>query len=476
MKVKNTIWVLMLSISSCYIHKINKNPKPPVQIPKNFMSIKTGTPLKTMWWNEFNDKDLKTIIEIGLKTNFDIKAGIQRLKQAVAIAKKAGAPLFPTISLEGNASKTKQIFMGGKPFGNMSFTNNQFSLSVISSYELDIWRKVSSLKNASLEDIKATEFDIEALKLTIAAQIATTYFNLKEAISQKELILSQIKTSKKLLDLLKLRFAKGLATALDVYEQAEQLAALEALLPPVEENIELLKNEISVLCGYPPGKLDLKNIKKDLPNLPQFPDSGVPSQLLLNRPDLKAEKSRLLAIDWRIGAQLAEFLPTIRLSAKGGTQSNKLSTLFDDLIWSIASSITAPIFQGGRIRADLEYKKAQYAEKLENFAKKFINAVKEVENAILQERQKNKYIKRIEKKLLASKNTLEEAKRRYFTGLTDFIPVLRALSTFQSTQRELIKAKKDLITTRIKLYQALGNPWKRNKKLIAKGYKNEEGS
>ena len=463
MRLRAVIFAVLSLSSGCRLHRVDPDPLPPVDIPSSYSNTGEGTEqggaFPEKWWKEFKDETLDVLMERTLSGNLDLKAAVQRVKQAVSLAEKAGSPLFPSLSLEGSAAKTKQVMEARWPFKETVLFRNQFSVNALCSYELDIWGRIASLKDAAEMDALASGFDLQALAMSLSAEIATSYFNLVEALREKELISSQIETSRKLLKLLKLRFARGLATALDVYQQSEQLAALEALQAPVEERIGLIKNVIAVLQGSPPGSADDLNPKASLPDLPPFPKAGVPADLLQRRPDLKAEKARLVAADHRIQASMAEFLPTIRLSARGGSQATKASDLFTNWIWNLASSITVPLFQGGRMSADLELKKAQYQEKLQVFGRKFLYAMKEAEDAIFQEKKKLEYIRGIRKKLQSSKLALEEAKRRYLRGLTDYIPVLRSLSAFQSAQREMLKAKRDLIVSRVKLYQALGGDW-----------------
>ncbi len=459
-------WILLgmvsafLPLGGCRIHTVEKDPPPPVEVPRRFSGGGRGLPSPDPWWKDFGDPDLAKMIQDTLSGNLDLKGAWARLEQARALARKAGAPLWPSIQISGNVSRTHQTFLGGGAFGNFSFTTDQYTLTAAASYELDLWGKLRDRRSAALLDMGASRKDLEAMAMSLSAQVADTWFQLREARAQVRLLHSQIETSRALLDLVKRRFGQGLATALDVSQQKQQVASLLSQVPPVESRLQVLRHQLNLLRGKPPNAPDLPGEESaDLPEPPPLPPTGLPADLLVRRPDVAAARLRVTAADHRLGAAIAEHLPSIQLTPRAGYQAPNARDLFQSWIWSLAAGFTAPFFEGGRIQAEVERTRAVKLELLQAFGKTFLQALGEVEDALVRERKQREYLAALDRQLRAARSNLEEARRRYLHGLNDYLPVLTALSTCQQVQRALITAKRDLLSYRIQLYRALGGDW-----------------
>ncbi len=412
------------------------------------------------WWKEFGDPGLEEVIRRTLAGNLDLRAAWARIRQARAQAKKAGASLWPAVQVQGSVSRSHQAFLGGGAFGNFSYTTDQYSLSAAASYELDLWGKLRDQRSAAVLDWKASRMDMEAMAMSLAAQAADTWFQLKEARAQVELLGEQIRTSRELLDLVKRRFGQGLATALDVSQQRQQLAALLAQVPPVESRLEVLAHQLHILRGEPPRtEGGVPGGEGPLPDPPPLPPTGIPADLLVRRPDVAAARLRLVAADHRLGAALASYLPSINLTPRTGYQAPNARDLFDNWIWTLAAGFTAPLFEGGRIQAEVERSRAVKLERLQAFGKIFLQAMGEVEDALVRERKQKEYLAALQRQMEAARSNLEEARSRYLHGLNDYLPVLAALSSYQQVQRAMITAKRQLLSYRIQLYRALGGDW-----------------
>ncbi len=461
-------------LGSCRIHRVKEDPLPPVKIPEKFSRGGKGLPSPDPWWKDFADPGLEQVVRETLSGNLDLGAAWARLQQARALAEKGGAPLWPSVQIQGNLSRTHQTFLGGGAFGNISFTTDQYNLTAAASYELDLWGKLRDQRSAALLDLQASRKDMEALAMSLSAQAAEAWFQFQEARAQESLLRAQVQTSRALLELVKRRFGQGLATALDVSQQKQQLAALLAQLPPVASRLEVLRHQLNLLRGKPPnaGGLPLGE-EADLPEPPPLPPTGLPADLLVRRPDVAAARLRVAAADHRLGAALAERLPAIQLTPRAGYQGPNARDLFKNWIWTLAAGFTAPLFEGGRIQAEVDRNRAVKLERLQAFGKTFLQALGEVEDALARERRQRDYLAALEGQLEAARSNLEEARRRYFHGLNDYLPVLTALSSFQQAQRAMITAKRELLSYRVQLYRALGGDWTRRlgppSSLAAKG-------
>jgi len=298
--------------------------------------------------------------------------------------------------------------------------------------------------------------------MSLAAQAAETWFQFQEARAQVRLLREQIATSRALLDLVKRRFGQGLATALDVSQQRRQLAGLLAQVPPVESRMATLRHQLDILQGLPPGRGPIPGegaAPAELPEPPPPPPTGLPSDLLVRRPDVAAARLRLVAADHRLGAALARKLPSIELSPRMGYQAGAARDLFKNWIWTLAAGFTAPLFEGGRLEAEAARARAVKAERLQAFGKVFLQALGEVEDALVTEEKQREYIAALEGQVEAARSNLEEARSRYLHGLNDYLPVLTALSAYQQARRTMISARRELLSRRIRLYRALGGDW-----------------
>ena len=433
---------------------------PPVEMPRAFSGGGRGLPSPDPWWKSFEDAGLEKVIQAVLSGNLDLAGAWARLEQARALARKAGAPLWPSLQITGSVSRSHQTFLGGGAFGNFSFQTDQYNLSAAASYELDLWGKLRDQRSAALLDAEASRKDMEAMAMSLAAQAADAWFQLGEAGAQARLLRAQIDTSRSMLDLVKRRFGQGLATALDVSQQRQQLAALLAQMPPVESRVQILRHQLNLLQGRPPNAESLPGgEERALPEPPPLPPTGLPADLLARRPDVAAARIRVEAADHRLGAAIAEHLPSINLTPRMGYQAGTARDLFKNWIWTLAAGFTAPFFEGGRIQAEVERNRAVKLERLQAFGKTFLQALGEVEDALVRERKQKEYLDALGRQLEAARSNLEEARNRYFHGLNDYLPVLTALSSYQQVQRSMITAKRELLSYRIQLYRALGGDW-----------------
>ncbi len=215
---------------------------------------------------------------------------------------------------------------------------------------------------------------------------------------------------------------------------------------------------MALLLGKPAGEYIAP--KQSLPDLPSLPATGVPADLLGQRPDVQAAWLRMQSSDYRVGAALAARLPAIRLSADISTRGfNDVSDLFTNWMGNLIAGLTAPIFDGGRLGAEHDWAKAKLEEQLTNYGKVVLTALKEVEDALVQEQQQELLLKELSAQEDAAEATFKEAQRRYLNGLNDYLPVLNALRSWQIVQQGVVSAKRQRISFRVQLCRALGGTW-----------------
>jgi NodT family efflux transporter outer membrane factor (OMF) lipoprotein len=275
---------------------------------------------------------------------------------------------------------------------------------------------------------------------------------------QKRLLEHQLQTNLTLLELVELRFRMSMVSALDVYQQKQVVEDIRAEIPLVEAEEQVLRHELALLLGKPPGT-SLKISREDLPEPAEIPATGLPADLLSSRPDLRRAGMRLQAADWQVAAARANRLPAISLTAGAQYGKGDMDVLFDNWLLSLAGNLTVPIFDGGRRAAEVDRRQAIADENLSAYRQAVLTALKEVENALVSEAKQREHIRALEDVLVTARKALEQAGIRYRNGVTDYLPVLTQLLAVQGLERNLIRQRENLLSARVSLYRSLGGTW-----------------
>ena len=450
--------VLVCLAAACSPHTVNNNPAPPLDVPGAYRSSggeATG-PLPGRWWTTFNDEDLDRLVDATLSDNFDLAASWARLAQAEAMADSAGAPRWPR--LDASLEVSRSHFNFPTPVGPQSQTQSGATGSLAAQYELDIWAKLSSGVKAAALDREAALDSVHALAMTLTAEVTEAWLDLVRARARLSLLEGQLETNQTFLELVKLRFAQGQSSAVDVNQQRQQVLASRAQLALSAAERQLLVHRLSVLVGKPPG-LITGGERQQLPPLAILPGAGVPSELLKHRPDVRAARRRVEAADYRIGVAVADRYPSLRLSGRVGSEPNERNQWALNPVWSLAASLLQPIIDGGRRAAEVDRTRAVLAEMVSNYGQALLTAMLEVENALVQERQQRDHIEHVSAQVEVAAITLREARNRYGQGLSDFLSVLTALRSQQQTELNLLDAQRQLLSYRVQLCRALGGTW-----------------
>jgi NodT family efflux transporter outer membrane factor (OMF) lipoprotein len=395
------------------------------------------------------------LIDEALSNGFTLKEAWARLRQARALAVQAGAERYPDLTGSASADFTRRR---SEITANGSEASESYALGLVSSYELDLWGRIRSQREAALFNVKASAADLQTANITVAAEVADRWVRIISLRLQKLLLDEQLANNLTFLELIELRFRNGMVSALDVYQQKQAVENVRARIPLVEAETQLLMHELAVLIGRPP-RSELGLTRMDLPVIGRLPAVGLPADLLANRPDVRAAGMRLKAADWQVAAARANRLPALRFIADGQYGGSDLDLLFETWLLRLAANLTAPIFDGGRRAAEVDLTRAQADENLWAYRRTVLTAVKEVEDALTSETRQRELIKVLEAAKAAARKGLDEAISRYRRGLSDYLPVLTQLLTVQDLERNLISQQEQLILFRVGLYRALGGGW-----------------
>jgi len=403
------------------------------------------------WWETFDDRTLTKLIPQALGNNLEIQAVAARISQADATLRQAGGRLFPQIDGEGSYGVRWTDDDDGSGDERATSTN----LSSLLDWEVDLWGRLRSAREARQLERDATISDWLGARLLLSVAVAEAYFEILEQKRQLLLLDDQIENSQTLLDLTELRFGQAQSSVVDVLQQREQLAAIKTRVPAVEARLEQLTYALEVLLGLPPGTGPSLAVEESRLPPSSLRTVGVPSDLLQNRPDLVASAQRVAAIDHEVAEAIADRLPRLTL---GGSASGSGGPGIDTLITNAVASATTPIFDAGIRKAEVSRRQAALNEALASYSHDYLTAVRDVETALVLERKQVERMNLLNQELDTAKKLLRESHHRWGQGLTDYLPVLTAVVTVQRLEREIITSHREIVSSRVTLHRAIGGP------------------
>ncbi len=433
-------------------------PKPDPQPPDSMTSAIDS--VSSSWWNDFQDSGLDSIIAELQDNSFNLQVAAARLDMALAQARIAGADVYPSFSLGVSGSRSRQNLIGfpipSAKNGILTIRSNSFGISTNISWELDLWGRVRSGKSAALATAQAAGADYAAAWNSIIGQTAKAWFAAIEAKRQVELAESTVEVLQTSREQIFTRYQKGLRPSLDYVLARSNVAAAEAVLQQRRQILEQVLRQLETLLGrYPAAKIQLP---RELPQPVADIPAGIPATLLLRRPDVIAAERRLAAAGASLKQARATLFPRISLNAGGGTTTKEFSDLLnqDLVVWSLAANLLQPVFQGGKLRANVALSSAQQRQALAAYSQSALTAYLEVENAFAALRHLNNQEKAL---VTATQQALESrrlAEERYNRGLIDLITMLDAQRRAYDAESQLLRVRRQKLDARVDLYLALG--------------------
>ncbi len=450
--------MMVLLAISCSPFRPQVRKSPEGSLPKTFSLYTPQAERPDKWWEEFNDRELNALVDRALSGSLTLKEAWARLNQTRAMAVQAGSSLYPDLTANAGGFYGRQKTDTGSRQGGTTGRIKDHSLGLSTNYELDLWGRIRSEREAAELEATATREDLNAASMTLAAEVTERWTNIISQRMQKRLLQKQLETNMTYMELVELRFRKSMVSALDVYQQRQVVEKIKAEIPLVEAREQLLLHELALLLGNLP-RTPLEINRDELPSLSGIPVTGLPADLLAKRPDVRASGLRLRSADWQVAAARAARLPAISLAATAGYGANQLDLLFNNWILKLAGSLTAPIFDGNRRKAEVDRTRAVAGENLALYRETVLTAVKEVEDALISEHKQREHIEALELQMAAAKSALDQAMLRYRKGVDNYLPVLTQLVTVQGLERDLIQRQTELVIYRVSLYRALGGTW-----------------
>jgi NodT family efflux transporter outer membrane factor (OMF) lipoprotein len=425
---------------------------------------------KGTWWQVFDDASLDGYEQQLLQANQSLEAARGRLNQARSVARVATADYFPQLATDPSAVRERGS--GNRPLNGASpavingvsqpvlpYTQNVYTIPFSLSYEPDLFGRVRHNVEAANASLQSTAADLGNVQLVLTAELAADYFTLRELDAEYKVVNESVEVQRKGLDLVNKRHDGGIASGLEVAQQATLLDSTISQLSLVEESRAQYEHAIAVLVGQPASRFSIPVVP--LHATPPPVPLGVPSDVLERRPDIATSERQVAYQNAQIGIARSAFYPHVTLSGAGGLQSTDITTLFNapSLFWSLGADALQPIFQGGRNRANLAAARAAYDQSVANYRESVLTAFQEVEDGISNLSTLSRALSTQGAAVEDARRALDIANNRYIGGVTSYLDVITAQTTLLSSERLETQLLGEQMVSSVYLVKALGGGW-----------------
>ncbi len=515
-----TVVMLALAAVCCGGCKTGPDYRTPEKsVPDKWSSLSPGVEAETpateaaAWWTTLSDPTLTSLITRGVETNLELKLATARIREARAARGIAAAGLLPTVgasasyrrmqsvepptqssgspvsvggtfsangftpnvSVRGRNFNVMQNGVGSTGSTSVSYTpgsqstpsrqSDLFMTGLDAAWELDIFGGQQRGLEAADADLAATEEYRRGVLASLASEIALSYIDLRTAQNRLEITRRNIGAQERTTLLTSDRFQAGLSSELDSVRAQAQLSATKSQIPMLETQTQTSMHRLAVLLAVAPGTLKEElGTPAPLPVPPAMVPVGIPSDVLRRRPDIRQAERQLAASTARVGQAMADQFPKFTLTGGIGGQSGTLGGLLDsgNLLWSVGPGISVPIFQGGRIRANIEGQNARQEQAALFYEQSILIALADVENGLVSFANEQVRGKSLQESAASNEKAVELANERYQRGIEGFLSVLVAQLSMYSLQDQLVESQSMVLTDLVSLYKALGGGWETN--------------
>ncbi len=453
----------LLVATGCSVHGTYRAPKP--SMPTTWTASGTlreaGLSTSTTgdlsrWWLKLGDPVLTRLIQRALRSSPDLDLARAKLQQARAKAQAAGAARYPELSASGSAGVTQSAMTSGRT------TTASLGVGLDASWEIDLFGGVRKSIEAATADAQAQHEALRGVRVSLAAEVAIDYIQIRTAQKQLAVLKRNLMSQRSTLELTRLREKAGLAHEQEVEQAAASCTQTEARIPALKATLATAEHSLELLLGARPGALHatLGAGEVNLPVVPSTLAVGIPADILRRRPDIRSAERTLAAENAREGVAVAALYPSLKLSGSIGLEALMGSPGGGvGVTTSLLGGITAPLFQAGRLRAQVRMQAAVVRQALLTYRKTVLTALSEVENALTGIARSRQQHRLLHKALTSAKHAATLARQRFESGLIDFQPVLETERTVLTLEDSLITAQAEEMLQVIRLYKALGGGW-----------------
>jgi outer membrane protein, multidrug efflux system len=458
--MKNLALIILLGLALVGCKVGPKYEKPEMQQPPKYTQAATSTDSITnlAWWEVYQDETLKGLIQTALDSNLNLLQAAARVEEAKATLGFNKANLYPMLNY--SAIGRTADFGSSSEGAGLAFSQNMLGLLGNVSWEIDFWGKLRRANRAAFAEMMAAEEARKTVYISLVAQVAELYFNLRGLDERLAITKRTHEIRLEYLDIISKRFEKGNVSELDKLQAQQIAAAAESQIYALERQIIYVENALNVLLARPYRPIERGKEKHDQA-LPLDIPVGLPSELLVRRPDIQAAEQRLMAQTERIGIAVAMRFPSISLTGMMGVASPSLSNLFtpEAVLGTVTGQLTGPIFNFGKNKRRVDVERARAVQSAYEYEKTVLTAFAEVENSLAEIRTyRNEFnARRVQK--AATEKSLFLSKALYDNGYTSFLQVLDAeRESFNAEFEKSVALENQLVAT-VRLYKALGGGW-----------------
>ena len=441
--------------------------RPKVEQPAEFKSQPATMPaprISAEWWRLYHDAELDQLIATANESNQSLRQAVARLDQARALARVAASYLLPTVT--GNPSFTRMRTSAnspnaitGQPTGQSAAYNN-WQIPFDLTYEIDVWGRVRRSVEASTAQAAASADDLAVVRLTVATDVATYYYTLRGLDAQEQILQQTVTAYAEQVRLVSAQLKNGLVAPLDLYQAQSQYESTRAQLRDIQRARADEEHALAVLCGR---AAPLFSVPAD-PLLEASPPAvplGLPGQMLTRRPDVAEAEQNVVSFNAQVGVATAEFYPTFTLTGSAGFESANFEHLLDwkSKVASIGPGASVPIFEGGRLRANLAAVKAQYQQAVAAYVNQVLIAYGDVEDALTDLHSLSDEVDRMRAAVAASQDYVRTARVQYKQGLVTYLVVIDAERTLLANQLTLSQDINQQMAASVHVIKALGGGW-----------------
>ena len=458
--------VAALALAGCSVGP--KYVKPTAEVPADYKetpsNFKVAQPsdaiTKGKWWEIYGDTQLNSLEEQINVSNQTLKSADAQFREARAAVRISRGALYPTVGVNPSAGHTEQS--ENAPLFNKQTevrSYNNFSLPFDFSYELDLWGRVRKTIEASRSEAQASAGDLANVNLSLHAELAMDYFQLRGLDAEKQLLDSTVVSYQKAVDLTNSRFKAGIASAVDLAQAQTTLETTRAQAVDVEVDRAAFEHAIAVLVGEPASTFHIDPLPLDL--LPPAMPPGVPSDLLERRPDISAAERRVQEANANVGVARTAYYPLVTLGGQGGFESSAFTTLIQGPsgLWSLGGQAAQTIFDGGVRRGTNEQARAAYDKSVSDYRGTILTAFQEVEDNLSALRILEDEANREDAAVAAAQHSVNLSITRYKGGVTNYLEVTTAESQSLSDQVTAVTIRTRRMTASVNLIKALGGGW-----------------
>ena len=437
-----------------------KRPDLGIQVPESYEFEPTEKQIlevEDRWWEVFDDRELNQLIEDALKYNWDIKQAAARILEVRARYVQVRSGRFPAVDVGGIRDRRQ---VGGGEFRD-NFIVDTYELTAAASFELDLWSRLKKASRAAWEDILREEENRRAVAQAVVAETSALYLDMEAVERRLQIAEQSINAFRQSLQFAEIRYRHGLTSVLDVRQASRVLAGAETLVPQLEQDLGIIQQQLSVLLGrYPETRAPRRQPEDYFKRLAPVPP-GLPSDLLMRRPDIRAAEAQLRSLNDLVGVAKAARLPRITLTGEYGWSSEDLNKLLrtENIIWNLTAGLVQPVFDAGRLKAGQRAAEARYEQGAAEYVKAVLDAFADVERTLLTRELQLDRREREITFLTEARATQRVAQNRYVKGLVNYLDVLNAQITRYQAEDNLVLVDLTILRNRVALHRALGGSW-----------------